>query len=56
MGRNGAGNSTTLKSIMGLMDRREGRVRFMDEDITPDAPNQIARKGLGFVQRDYLSD
>jgi len=34
MGRNGAGKSTTMKAIMGLMVRREGSVRFNDEDIS----------------------
>ena len=34
MGRNGAGKSTTMKTIMGLMPRREGVVRFNGEDIS----------------------
>ncbi len=52
MGRNGAGKSTTLKAIMGLLARRKGRVRFMDQDIYGKAPFQIARMGLGFVPED----
>ena len=49
MGRNGAGKSTTLKAIMGLIARREGRISFLGEDITPKAAFQVARMGLGFV-------
>ena len=52
MGRNGAGKSTTLKAIMGLVARREGRIRFLGQDITPKPPFQVARMGLGFVPED----
>ena len=52
MGRNGAGKSTTLKTLMGLMDRRRGTVRFMDHDISDSQPHQIARLGMGFVPED----
>ena len=52
MGRNGAGKSTTIKSIMGLLPGKRGQVRFMGEDITSLAPYQIARRGLGFVPED----
>jgi branched-chain amino acid transport system ATP-binding protein len=52
MGRNGAGKSTTLKAIMGLIARREGRVRFLGQDITSKDPYQVARMGLGFVPED----
>ena len=52
MGRNGAGKSTTLKAVMGLLDRRRGGVRFMGRDIARRAPHEIARLGLGFVPED----
>jgi branched-chain amino acid transport system ATP-binding protein len=52
MGRNGAGKSTTLKALMGLLDRRAGTVRFMGQDISRQAPHAIARAGLGFVPED----
>jgi len=52
MGRNGAGKSTTLKAVMGLLDRRRGGVRFMGRDIARKAPHEIARLGLGFVPED----
>lgn len=49
MGRNGAGKSTTLKAIMGLLPPRRGRVRFMGSEIAGMAPFRIARLGLGYV-------
>lgn len=52
MGRNGAGKSTTLKSIAGLVERREGNVLFMGADIGRKASHQIARLGLGYVPED----
>lgn len=52
MGRNGAGKSTTMKTIMGLMARREGTVRFNNEDISGRKPFEIARRGLGFTPED----
>ncbi|OZI63304.1 branched-chain amino acid ABC transporter ATP-binding protein [Bordetella genomosp. 11] len=52
MGRNGAGKSTTLKAIVGLLEKRRGQVEFMDRDISRKAPHQIARAGLGFVPED----
>ncbi|MEZ5646442.1 MAG: ABC transporter ATP-binding protein [Burkholderiaceae bacterium] len=52
MGRNGAGKSTTLKTLMGLMDRRKGTVRFMDNDVSDSQPHHIASLGMGFVPED----
>ncbi|MBD9403112.1 ABC transporter ATP-binding protein [Comamonas sp. CMM02] len=52
MGRNGAGKSTTLKSIVGLLERRKGKVLFMGNAIQGKASHQIARAGLGYVPED----
>ncbi|MCA3366855.1 MAG: ABC transporter ATP-binding protein [Roseomonas sp.] len=52
MGRNGAGKSTTLKTIMGLIPPRAGRVRFAGRDIAGLAAFRIARLGLGYVPED----
>jgi branched-chain amino acid transport system ATP-binding protein len=52
MGRNGAGKSTTLKAIMGMVPKRRGNLRFMDEDISSAEPHIIAARGLGFVPED----
>ena len=49
LGRNGAGKSTTLKSIFGLVRPTEGRVRFADHDVTGWPSYEIARQGLGYV-------
>lgn len=52
MGRNGAGKSTTFKSIMGLMAKWKGDVTFMGKRVTGLQPFEIARLGLGFVPED----
>jgi len=52
IGRNGAGKSSTLKAIMGLMPRRSGHVMFAGEDISVAEPYQAARLGLGYVPED----
>jgi branched-chain amino acid transport system ATP-binding protein len=52
VGRNGAGKSTTMKSIIGLVARRRGRVAFRGQDISTLAPYRIARLGLGWVPED----
>ncbi|PIT73021.1 ABC transporter ATP-binding protein [Limnohabitans sp. B9-3] len=52
VGRNGAGKSSTLKAIMGLMPRRTGRVVFAGQDISNTEPYQAARLGLGYVPED----
>jgi len=52
MGRNGAGKSTTLCAIMGLLDKRRGTLTFMGRDISGSEPHQVASHGLGFVPED----
>lgn len=52
MGRNGAGKSTTLKAIMGLVQQRTGHVQFMGHSIGRRLPYEIARLGLGYVPED----
>jgi len=52
LGRNGAGKSTTFRSIAGLVPARRGRVSFGDTDISRAAPYEIARLGLGYVPED----
>jgi branched-chain amino acid transport system ATP-binding protein len=49
VGRNGAGKSTTLKAIMGLVARSAERLTFADHDLTRLEPYQAARLGLGYV-------
>jgi branched-chain amino acid transport system ATP-binding protein len=52
IGRNGAGKSTTLKAIMGLLQPWRGSVHFAGAAIAGHAPFEIARLGLGFVPED----
>ncbi|WP_039785851.1 ABC transporter ATP-binding protein [Herbaspirillum huttiense] len=52
MGRNGAGKSTTLMALMGLLERRQGQIRLAGRDIGKLAPHQRARLGLGYVPED----
>ena len=52
MGRNGACKSTTLKTLMGLIDRRSGSVQFMGRDISASSPHEVANHGLGYVPED----
>lgn len=52
LGRNGAGKSTTMKSIIGLNPPRQGTVEFKSKDITGKKPYLIARMGMGFVPDD----
>ena len=52
MGRNGAGKSTTLKALTGMLDKRQGSVQFMDTDLSKSEPHQAGRLGLGYVPED----
>jgi branched-chain amino acid transport system ATP-binding protein len=52
MGRNGAGKSTTMRSIMGLVARREGKIRFNGQDVSRLESYRIARLGLGYTPED----
>lgn len=49
LGRNGAGKSTTLKTIAGLVPAAAGTVRFDGADVTAVPTHQIVRRGLGYV-------
>ena len=51
LGRNGAGRSTTLKAIMGGVER-DGQIRFRDRDIAGLHAHRVARLGLGYVPED----
>lgn len=49
MGRNGMGKTTTVRSIMGLLGPRAGRIVFDGKDIHGAAPEKVARLGAGLV-------
>ena len=48
LGRNGAGKTTVLKSVMGLVPRREGAIRFGGRELARLAPHRIARLGVAY--------
>lgn len=52
LGRNGAGKSTTLKAIAGLVAPRAGRVKVLGTEMQNRRPHAIARAGIGFVPED----
>jgi branched-chain amino acid transport system ATP-binding protein len=52
LGRNGAGKSTTMRSIMGLTPPRQGTINFKGETVTGKKPYQLARRGIGYVPDD----
>jgi len=52
LGRNGAGKSTTLKSIMGYNHPRKGSIQFLDQDISKQSVYKNVRLGLGYVPED----
>jgi branched-chain amino acid transport system ATP-binding protein len=52
VGRNGAGKTTILKSIMGIEVRRRGRIEFQNEDITRSKTYAVAKKGIAYVPED----
>lgn len=49
LGRNGAGKSTTFRSIVGLVAQRSGRIVFEGRDVSDQPTHAIASRGLGYV-------
>ncbi|MBX9907977.1 MAG: ABC transporter ATP-binding protein [Beijerinckiaceae bacterium] len=52
MGRNGAGKSTTMKAVMGLVPPAGGSVSFEGQPVQGREPFEIARLGIGYVPED----
>ena len=52
LGRNGAGKSSTLKAIMGLIDVTDGDIRFEDQGLRGRPTHEISRLGVGWVPED----
>lgn len=52
LGRNGAGKSTTLKSVMGIVPRRQGSIALQGAETIAQRPFQIARQGVAFCPED----
>ena len=49
LGRNGVGKTTLLKSLMGVVPVRSGRVEFDGDEVTRETPYQRARRGIAYV-------
>jgi len=52
IGRNGAGKSTALKTVMGLLPASRGKITYLGREIQNKKPYEIARMGIGFVPED----
>ena len=52
VGRNGAGKTTAIESIMGFLPVRAGRILFHDEDVTRLPPHERAKRGIGYSPED----
>jgi branched-chain amino acid transport system ATP-binding protein len=51
LGRNGVGKTTTLRALMGLVDR-SGQITIAGEDVTATPTHKIVRRGVGYVPED----
>ncbi|HUQ29239.1 MAG TPA: ABC transporter ATP-binding protein [Usitatibacter sp.] len=49
LGRNGMGKSTLIRTMLGLVRQREGRIAVAGEDVSHAAPHEVARRGVGYV-------
>ncbi|MBT9595885.1 MAG: ABC transporter ATP-binding protein [Vitreoscilla sp.] len=49
LGRNGMGKSTLIRSLLGHVKQREGRIAVRGQDLSRAAPHQMARAGVGYV-------
>lgn len=52
LGRNGVGKTTTLRTIVGLIELSAGAIRFDGEDISDSRPHEAYQRGIGFVTED----
>ncbi len=52
LGRNGVGKSTAMRSIMGFVPPRSGRIEFLGQDTTGKPPFYMARMGMSYVPED----
>lgn len=48
LGRNGAGRSSTLRAVLGLIEKRQGSIQVMGQEVIHAQPHNIARLGIGY--------
>jgi branched-chain amino acid transport system ATP-binding protein len=48
LGRNGVGKTTTMRALMGILDQRQGSIRFADTETISLPSNRIAKLGIGY--------
>lgn len=53
LGKNGMGKTTLLKTVMGFVRTRAGRVLLAGADVTGTPPHRIAREGVAYAPQDY---
>ncbi|WP_273837449.1 ABC transporter ATP-binding protein [Halococcus sp. PRR34] len=58
MGKNGAGKTTLMKALIGLLNPRDGTIKYEGTDLAGTAPNERARLGMGYIPqgRDVFPD
>jgi branched-chain amino acid transport system ATP-binding protein len=58
MGKNGAGKTTLMKALVGLLEPREGTIRYDGADVSDLSPDRRARRGIGYIPqgRDVFPD
>ncbi|MGF7178036.1 ABC transporter ATP-binding protein [Azospirillum doebereinerae] len=49
LGRNGAGKTSTMRSIMGILSKRRGSIKFQGEELIGMAQHKVPRLGIGYV-------
>ena len=49
LGRNGMGKSTLIRTLLGHVKQREGRIAVHGQDFSRAAPHEVARAGVGYV-------
>ena len=49
LGRNGMGKTTLIRTVMGYLPARQGRIHWLGQDVTGQPPERMARRGIGYV-------
>ena len=49
LGRNGAGKTSTMRSVMGILSKRTGSIKFQGKELIGMTPHKVPRLGIGYV-------